>query len=373
MTKILVIEDDSAVRTNLLELLDAEYFAVMGAEDGREGLQLARDYLPDLIICDILMPELDGYSVLEQLRQDPRTDTIPFVFLSAMRELADLRQGMDLGADDYLTKPFTRDQLLSAIAARLERRAYVRTHFEERLDELRHGIAASMPHEFLTPLTIIMAAAEIFMRHPDKLEPGEISEVGRRIHTSAERLQRLIKNYLLYANLELAGSNAERAATVRGSEASDAQAVISEAALRVAREAGRATDLSLELNEATLRISAVNLRKIVEELLDNAFRYSEPGTAVVVHNHMRPASACILSVVDHGRGMTSEQVARVGAYVQFERNRYEQQGQGLGLAIVKRLAELHGGGFTIESVPGRQTIVSVALPAQPSLEGVSRP
>ncbi|MCL6435991.1 MAG: EAL domain-containing protein [Leptolyngbyaceae cyanobacterium HOT.MB2.61] len=123
MTQILVIEDDPNVRTLILKLLQAEGFDTLSAEDGRTGVHLATIHEPDLIICDIMMSELDGYEVLSQLRQDSTTAAIPFIFLSAKSERVDLRQGMELGADDYLTKPFKRTELLGAIAARLAKQA----------------------------------------------------------------------------------------------------------------------------------------------------------------------------------------------------------------------------------------------------------
>jgi two-component system sensor histidine kinase/response regulator len=364
MTKILVIEDEDPVRANLLEMLDAEGFSVMGAENGRVGVQLARDYLPNLVICDIMMPELDGHGVLAELRQDPLMATVPFIFLTAKADRGDLRHGMELGADDYLTKPFTLNEVLRAVSSRLEKQTQVSTYFRRELEALRSNIAASLPHEFLTPLTVILAASEILARHPDRLEPGEVPEIAERIHSSAERLHRLIKNFLLYTRLELAATDPEKAEALRGYSVSDARAVITEVALHVAQEAGRATDLRLELCDATPWIEQVHLKKIIEELLDNAFKYSRAGAPVTVRCNVDDARIFTLTVTDRGRGMTVEQIARVGAYVQFDREEHEQQGQGLGLAIVKRLTELHSGELSLESRRGLQTTVHVALPAQ---------
>lgn len=119
MKKILVIEDEELVRNNILEILDTVDFRVIGACNGGIGVQLAEEHLPDLILCDVMMPELDGYGVLEALRNNPVTATIPFIFLTAKGDKTDIRQGMNLGADDYLTKPFRRKELLGAIEARL--------------------------------------------------------------------------------------------------------------------------------------------------------------------------------------------------------------------------------------------------------------
>ena len=121
MTRILIIEDEPEMRRNLLTILKLEKFQASGAENGRTGVELARKEKPDLILCDVMMPELDGYGVLRALREDPATVTTPFIFLTAKGEKPDIRAGMNLGADDYLTKPVGKADLLSAITARLRR------------------------------------------------------------------------------------------------------------------------------------------------------------------------------------------------------------------------------------------------------------
>jgi two-component system response regulator AtoC len=123
VSRILIIEDDAAVRGNILDLLEAEGFEGLAAEDGEAGVELALRQLPDLIICDVSMPGIDGYEVFELLSARPSTAVIPFMFLSARAERADVRRGMALGADDYVTKPFTRHELLDSIRARLRKRA----------------------------------------------------------------------------------------------------------------------------------------------------------------------------------------------------------------------------------------------------------
>ncbi|MEH2235948.1 EAL domain-containing response regulator [Nostoc sp.] len=128
MPKILIIEDEEAVRENILDLLEAEDFETLAAANGRIGVHLAICEVPDLILCDMMMPEIDGYGVLTALRQDPLTAIIPFIFLTAKSAKSDFRQGMDMGADDYITKPFTRSELLSAIINRLEKHATLKRY-----------------------------------------------------------------------------------------------------------------------------------------------------------------------------------------------------------------------------------------------------
>ena len=122
MQKILVIEDHALMRRNIVTILTMEGYAVIAAGHGREGLALARTELPDLILCDVMMPEMDGHEVLHSLRADTATAGIPFVFLTAKGEKHEVRGGMNLGADDYLTKPVSRDDLVAALAARFARR-----------------------------------------------------------------------------------------------------------------------------------------------------------------------------------------------------------------------------------------------------------
>ena len=123
--KILVLEDQTVMRENLVTLLEFEGFQVASARNGREGVAVAKTILPDLVLCDVMMPELDGYGVLEELRQHPATRRVLFIFLTAKGDRGDVRSGMNLGADDYLVKPVTRAELLETIAARLERQRVV--------------------------------------------------------------------------------------------------------------------------------------------------------------------------------------------------------------------------------------------------------
>lgn len=136
MKTILLIEDDADMRDNTGEMLELAHYRVLKAENGKRGVELARSNRPDLILCDIMMPELDGYGVLHMLGRSPDTAEIPFVFLSAKAERGEVRRGMDLGADDYLTKPFEESELLNAIEGRIKRSSIFRNGFERSIEGL---------------------------------------------------------------------------------------------------------------------------------------------------------------------------------------------------------------------------------------------
>ena len=361
MKKILVIEDEPAVRDIILDILEAEYFYGIGAENGRIGVQVAKERAPNLIICDIMMPELDGRDVLVELRKNPETSTIPFIFLSAKADKTDLRQGMELGADDYLTKPFTRSELLQAIHTRLEKQEALDKDAQKKLDELRSNITLALPHELHTPLNGIIGLSEIFIHEYDDLRPLEILEMAEDINKSAKRLYRLIQNFLIFANLEIVATSPDRVKALRNHRISYPDKVIADIVTQKAGEVSRLPDLKLGLQEATVRISELKLKKIIEELIDNAFKFSTAGTPVQVIS-TQDDNNFLLEITDYGRGMNAEQIAKVGAYMQFERKVHEQQGSGLGLAIAKRLTELHGGELTIKSIAGKQTTLLLTLP-----------
>jgi len=162
MHKILIIEDQPQMRRKLAMILEREHFEVAAAPNGLIGLDMARANPPDLILCDIMMPELDGYAVLEALRADKTSATIPFIFLTAKGERIDQRTGMSFGADDYLTKPVVKDDLLDAIHARLKRRQLEEKRFQERLDETRFSPDFTSPVP-LEALGLSVREAEVLL------------------------------------------------------------------------------------------------------------------------------------------------------------------------------------------------------------------
>ncbi|HAT13511.1 MAG TPA: hybrid sensor histidine kinase/response regulator [Microcoleaceae bacterium UBA11344] len=361
MAKILVIEDEESIRENILELLEAENFEALGAANGKVGIKMAIAQIPDLIICDMMMPEIDGQGVLKALRAEPVTATIPFIFLTAKAEKTDIRLGMEQGADDYITKPCTPQELLKAIAIRLEKHQAISRKSQKTLDELRSNISMSLPHELRTPLNAILGFSELILSEYRLLEESEILEMIGHIQVSGHRLYRLIQNFLLYADLQIAATNPELLKEMRNSEFSCVKSLLSEKARQQAKQANRTEDLKLNLQDSSVAIDAMRLTKILEELLDNAFKFSSEGTPISVITLVEDRTF-ILSVKDQGRGMTADQIAQLEAYMQFDRKHYQQAGLGLGLAIVQRLAELHGGELKIESSPQKETIVSVSLP-----------
>lgn len=361
MTKVLVIDDSQEINELISETLKINGYHVLVAEDGLAGVQLAQQHLPDLILCDVNMPQLDGYATLTALRQQGSTATIPFIFLTGIADKGNIRQGMELGADDYITKPFTIGELLAAVKARLEKQAAITRQAEKKLEELRGNISLALPHELLTPLTGILGFSSLLMENSETIGPSELLELAKSLHESALRLQRIIENFLLYSQIELVAADREKVAALRKGEFVFMKETILEIVQQIAHRANREDDLKVELEAAPLAIAPDKLQKVLAELVDNAFKFSRPGDPVSLLSHCSD-DVLTFSVSDRGRGMTPEQITRIGAHMQFERKFFEQQGSGLGLIIAKRLTELHGGTFSVESVPDQQTTIQLHFP-----------
>lgn len=186
MKKILLIEDDRTVRENTAELLELSDYEVTTAANGKLGIEAAKKVIPDIIICDIMMPETDGYQVLQQLSEDPETFEIPFIFLSAKTEHKDIRKGMDLGADDYLTKPFEEEDLLSAIESRLAKVAILRQKREKAPTQENQGLKE------LDELRTIFKEQEIqhFKKGESIYEKGKISNFFYLIKKGVVKMHR---------------------------------------------------------------------------------------------------------------------------------------------------------------------------------------
>lgn len=362
MKTILIIDDDLLIRESLRDVLESQGFQTITAENGKTGLHLAAQCPLDLILCDVKMPEMDGYAVLQALRQMPTMQTIPFIFLTARADKLDLRQGMNLGADDYLNKPCTIEELLAALNSRLAKHEALQAQTQKELDQLRSSIALSLPHEFRTPLTGIFTSVELLrLAAEQRMGDAEIVSIADTIQSSAQRLYRLIQNYLMYSKLELAIRDPNAQAVDLDEITLEPKLALTSLATELAAKANRSADLRLNLQNAAIAISVFDLEKIITELLDNAIKFSPMHSLIEVSSAVKEDFFQI-QVVDYGIGMTAAEIARLGAYMQFNRETLEQQGVGLGLAIARRLVQLRGGQLTIESVPHQMTTIQVVIP-----------
>ena len=362
MKKILIIEDEIPVLENLAELIsESGNFNVLTAGNGIKGVELALENLPDLVLCDIMMPGMDGYEVLKKLKSNETTSTIPFIFLTAKSEKDDMRYGMELGADDFITKPFTYKEVFKAIDSRLTKTEQLVSKSEQQLNELRINLATTLPHELRTPLNGILASSHLLIEHFDKMDINEIKQVHKSIYASAKRLNRLITNYLTFADLELLFKDKQKLESLKSfSSVESPEPIIKDILMNIADNYNRNSDVDIDLLNKSINITQEHLYKICEELFDNAFKFSDTNKRVKVSSSAID-NYYILKISDEGIGLTHEQISKIGAYVQFDRKLHEQQGSGLGLIIVKRILQVYDGYLEIESEIDKFTIMKVYM------------
>lgn len=354
---ILLIDDSDYIIEGTASLLRFEGYTVLTATNGRDGLVLAREHHPDLVICDISMPEMDGYTVLRHLREDPETASLRFMFLTARAEKTDMRTGMDIGADDYLVKPFSIEELLSAIDAQWKKSERV----QRGVEELALNVTYALPHEFRTALNQILGSAQTLKTLAN--EDAAVAEVADDIVASAKRLLRITENFLVYAQLETLSADRRALEQLQRHRMEEAAAVAVDIATMKAEQYNRGEDLAIgSVPEGiTAAMSSESFHKVLDEVLDNAFKFSSRGSRVQLDCSADDRwITCRIS--DEGVGMTPAQINGVGAYKQFNRFVQEQQGIGLGLVIAKRIVELHGGNLEIASTPSKGTVVTIRFP-----------
>jgi two-component system sensor histidine kinase/response regulator len=358
--KILVIDDEENYRDIIAMTLQFSGYEVFQAKNGLDGLAAAKMYHPDLILCDVNMPKMDGYTLLSTLKEESEFSGISFIFLTGDSSPGDMRKGMQFGADDYLTKPFTTEELLSAVKIRLTKKRSLQKYYKSQFEDIKSTILHSLPHEFRTPLNSILGFSQMLTEECN-LSSEEVQEVGAMIHKSGKRLHHLLENIVLLGQLQFIMNDREKIETMRLESATTLQEVIRSVSADQMKTHDRVDAVALSVNNALVQISPIRFTKIMEEIIDNALKFSAAGTKIHVSSKENGSEVQII-VRDEGRGMSEEQMQKISAFQQFERGFYEQQGAGLGLVIVKTLAELHGGSLLIESEGKNGTTVTVCLP-----------
>jgi two-component system, sensor histidine kinase and response regulator len=364
MTKILIIEDEQPLREELLDWFQFEGFDVFGAQDGRTGIQRACDLLPDLIICDISMPEMDGYGVLMALREDPRTAPIPFVFLTARAEQSFVRHGMELGADDFLTKPVTRAELFAAVRARLDRHKATSPSSPLELEQAKKKIARLVAHELRTPLASITMAQSMISRQIGKLSPHELQELLNTQSAGSRRLERLVEQMVMIARFDLGVSSQET--ILEQGFPMQIQQLLAAAISFSRRFAYRNHDADINLSDhaehAEVLCDSQFLKHGLAELITNALNFSPEDGEVVIYSRQTEDTVQII-IEDKGPGIPQDQLEQVTQdFQQIGRETQEQQGMGLGLPLAQRIIEAHGGTLELNSGEGEGMQVLVNLP-----------
>jgi two-component system, sensor histidine kinase and response regulator len=365
---ILVVEDDRNLMQGIRDILELQEYSVVTASNGLDGLDVMhkRPAPPDLIVSDIMMPGMNGYEFFEAVRNELRWTAIPFIFLTAKGEKSDVRAGKSMGADDYVTKPFDAEDLLIAVDAKLRRRRELEQINDSRITDVKRSILTILNHEFRTPLTYVVAYADMLNRDADDLSYDEIRMFLRGVNAGADRLRRLIENFILLVELET--GEAQRTYTWRKQRVTNFKDILSQT-LAATQSLAAEKQIHLELasdgnNLPPVMVDVEYFKAALQRLLDNAVKFTEKtDCSVTLAAYAEDGSVCF-SVVDHGRGIPEKELESIfEVFYQIDRDKFEDQGAGAGLPIVKRIAQLHGGRVEVSSVHGHGSQFVIRVPA----------
>lgn len=361
--QILIVEDDLAMSIGIRDILEMNGYRVQIAENGVEGLKRLETYRPDLIISDIMMPEMDGYEFLENVRRRPALTAVPFIFLTAKGQRPDIRIGKQLGADDYLVKSTELEDLLIAVRSKLDRAFMVRQQSRREMEELKQNVLNMLSHEFRTPLTYITGYVDL-MQEGD-WSPEELQKFLSRIKGGSARLNRLVEDFLLLVRFET--DDARQAYMLDRGPFKNWPGLIARVFVSHREQAThRRVELVDEVEPDLPFVEAheAYLENALSRLVENGIKFSKPdGGAVTVHVYADGSWVCC-AVQDDGMGIPSLELPKVfDRFHQINRQRIEQQGAGVGLAIVQGIVNLHRGEITCTSVEGLGSEFTLRLPA----------
>ncbi len=362
--RILVVDDNRLNRMTLEKSLVQQGHVATEAENGLLALELLRLNDFDLVLLDIVMPEMDGFQVLEVMKADESLRAIPVIVISALEEMESVVRCIQIGAEDYLNKPFDPVLLRARIGASLEKkwlRDQERAHLEElmKLNELKNRFLGMAAHDLRSPLSIVQGFVKLLL----KGQLGAVSDAQKdmleRIGASSQRMLTLINDLLDIAAIESGRLSLDPKETDLGEFLRDCQN--SHVMLAAAKSIRLESDIPDDLPR--VRVDGSRLEQVVGNLVGNAVKFSYPGSVVRLRARV-DGSTAIVSVEDHGQGIPQEEISSM--FADFARTSVRPTGgeksTGLGLAIAKRIVVAHGGRISVESQVGKGSTFSFTLP-----------
>jgi two-component system sensor histidine kinase/response regulator len=358
---ILAVDDDPIILASVADILRVARYNTLTATNGVEGLNVMQQRVPDLIVADIMMPEMDGYQFYEAVRENPAWIAIPFIFLSAKGERKDIRRGYDLGADHYLTKPFEPEDLLIAIRSRLQRVADIQAAAHDNVEQMKRQLLNIFGHELRTPLSYIYGYMCLLQEEESSFDEEAKDEIMQGMRKGIDRLLKLVEDLLLIVYID---SGAAAMELERHGRRFDVRTRVEEAVSGYGDKA-QAREINITMiaeNGLVVQGIPKYIRDAVVCLVDNAIKFGKAGGHVWIRAESDGAYA-VVSVRDDGVGIPlDKQKYLFERFSQIDRDKMEQQGVGLGLAIAERLVRLHGGSIQVESQPGEGSTFTICLP-----------
>ena len=355
--KILIVEDEQEVRENIIELLIHNNYNPQGASNGHEALKVLDDWIPDLIISDIMMPVMDGYAFLEIVKDTKILNQIPFIFLTAKNDSDEMQKCTLMGVDLFLSKPFKIQDLVQIIEVKIERFLKIKNgNSNPNLSDNRY-----FSHEVNTPLNGILGSINLLIKHKENFKENEIDVFYDAIKTSGNRLNRTLNNSILYDKL-----NNDKLVFVNDTSTEIFNEFITVKNKITKIDKSQLERIQFDIDKSDIKIQEEHLHFILFELMDNALKFSKTNEKIIVSGKRHDAEFYELTIQDYGIGFSEIQLKEINAYQQFDRDKREQQGLGLGLYMSKTFMEKTGGVFSIISEENVGTTIKLFLPLHTS-------
>ena len=359
---VLVVEDNPDLNVAICEILESYEFITYSASDGFEALESLEKQTPDVILCDIMMPGMDGYTLLQHTRADQALRTLPFIFLTARTSTEDQKRAKGIGIEDYLTKPIDESLLVAAIRNALRRQHLMEEQASRQMDALRHEIVGLLQHEFRTPLTFILGYAEYIQDSTNyDIDLDDLRQSTSAILKGGRRLQRMIESFLLLAELQRRELETDElhertAITLWRETAGNARAELTDAEMEI-EVIEKNTSLLIACDPELI---AEGLRRLV----DNSIRYRRPESKKITVSVEYHQPYVGLALNDDSSGIQADELAKLSRpFEQADRTNRTTAGAGLSLTLVHHIARIHGGSFEIESEYGVGTTCTLWVPA----------
>ena len=341
--RLLVIDDNPLIRDVLGNLLKSSDYDVDTVADGRSALKLLESKNIDLIICDVMMPEMDGYQLYDLLHKSIDFTHIPFIFLSAMGSDEEVRRGEESGADAYIVKPFDPEKMLSLIKGRLKRGRKLKSHSIHKFDQFRDEVLRNLAHELRTPLVALTTGSELLKDKAIASDETKKNTVLDAILRGGQRFQKLINDFIELEKAQNGDAKREHGRTARSLLVGDWMNEYLRMKTEELKVLGFNLEISLKVRSSQVWVVEKHLREILDRLVSNAVKFSTDKKTIRIAVLLDGAQVKF-AVTDYGIGMKEREGTEIiKPFEQFERDTYEQQGLGLGLPIVKKLAEVNSG------------------------------
>jgi DNA-binding response OmpR family regulator len=338
--KILVVEDDNNIRQNIVEYFLLHNFDVISSANGKLAYESAVNNKPDLIISDLLMPEMSGLELLIALKDNNETNLIPFILTTAKTEPKDVRTGMNYGADDYVTKPFQLNDLLNSVNTQLNKKDLINTYLHNEYEKSFEHWKQIANHELFTPINVIQNVFHLTTQHA-----ALDDELENVFSTAISRLKRTISNLLLLSGVYQFSNNFVESSAVYLN--AQLELILKEIVLQ--DKSGTIDRFKINLNTPDVFLFKEYYFLIIKELIDNAFRYSSPDTIIDIDVFI-DTDNFVFKIINDNKINNNIPLSKNRAFSQIERKYYEQQGLGLGLYIVNRISDLFNCKFEIKQI-----------------------